>query len=219
MNKHMLKRWLREHAKRQKHTSHDNPWRFHKAQWEDLEVSVMPRSVNGTVIDSNTGVVFAAPHHQALLGEVVTNDGSAPNCDIEALNYTITGNHKTAWRSTGLHPWCIPRRRMFKEEKNATYWQAVEWIVEGQKVSQETAEATAERVLGWGPDSIQCGNCGLLIPGCGAKELIEQAREYKWKMLSPLAHDSWRCSGCATPETKECPTFAEFALMFPEAIA
>jgi hypothetical protein len=63
----------------------DFQWTFHKAQWGDIEVTVMPR-----VIDSNTGVVIGPVGH-TLLGSVVTNDHCAPNCEPSALYPILNG--------------------------------------------------------------------------------------------------------------------------------
>jgi hypothetical protein len=133
------------------------------------------------------------------------NDGSTPNCDVQPLNGIIFGDPKVNWRSTGLFPYCLPRRRMREEDKNEAYHMAVDAIVRGRGLSWEQAEAEADQVLGWCPDSIQCGGCRLLIPGCGAEELVEQAREYKWRVVLPLGHESWRCPGCDVPGTVDCP--------------
>lgn len=63
----------------------NSQWMFHKADWGDCEVTVMPR-----VIDSNTGVVVGPSGHP-LLGSVVTNDHCAPNCEPAALNSILYG--------------------------------------------------------------------------------------------------------------------------------
>lgn len=60
-------------------------WTFHKTQWGDHEVLVLPR-----VMDSNTGVV-TGPEANPLLGSVVTNDHMAPNCDPSALQHILDG--------------------------------------------------------------------------------------------------------------------------------
>jgi len=33
--------------------------------------------------------------------------------------------------------------------------------------------------MGWKPDSLSCGQCGLMIPGFGGWDLIDQARDAK----------------------------------------
>ena len=86
------KRWAREH--RAKATAQ---WTFHKVPWGDLVVSVMPKSVDGKVVDSNTGVVIEAPYHAGILACVVVNDGRKMDCDPAALNMHMTGDRQKAW--------------------------------------------------------------------------------------------------------------------------
>lgn len=203
----ILKRFRREH--RQK-----NPWVFHKETWGDLEVLVMPRSIGFKVVDSNTGIVTAAPFHGTLRGCVVVNDGSRPNCDEAALNLHVTGDRNKYWAEVD-HPWCIPRRRPIHEQRNEAYQEAVAAIMEGRGYTREQAEWLADRVLGWSPDSLSCGVCRLLIPGLGARELIDQAREYKWRVILPLVHDSWRCPACAHANAMNIPSDEELAAMAP----
>lgn len=208
----ILKRFRREH--RQK--TPPSKWVFHKETWGDLEVSVMPRSIDFKVVDSNTGVVVTAPFHGALRACVVVNDGSRPNCDEAALNYTLTGDRNKYWADATDNPYCIPRRKMDPKDRDEGYQMAVTAMMEGQGYTREFAEWQADRVLGWCPDSLSCGICKLLIPGLGARELITLAREYKWRVILPLVHDSWRCPACAHANAMEIPADEELAVMCPE---
>lgn len=193
-----------------------SPWVFHNAQWADLEVLVMPRTLDGKVVDSNTGVVVKAPFHKFLLAQVVVNDGSRPNCDLQAVNLIITGDRNADWRTKGYEPYCIPRRRISEEEKNSAYRMAVAAIVEGRKLSQDQAEAEADRVLGWGPDSIHCRGCHLNILGVGARELVTQAKEYGWRESPPLGFVVFFCSACAPAGANNLPSIEELQRLIPE---
>lgn len=210
MLKRIAKRFKREHRAAKVSS---RKWVFHAAQWGDLEVSVMPRSIDGRVEDSNTGVVLKAPFHGTLKACVVVNDGSRPNCDEEALNYTLTGSKVKCWMDIpGIHPWCIPHRKVTEQEReDEGYQMAVSAIMEGRGLPREQAQAEADQVLGWCPDSIQCGICHLLIPGLGAKELVTLARSYGWRVILPLQLDSWRCRACAYANSVEIPSDAEMA--------
>jgi hypothetical protein len=64
----------------------DTPWTFHKDQWGEYEVTVLPR-----VIDSNTGVIVGPSGHPNI-GSVVTDDHCAPNCDPSALDAILYGS-------------------------------------------------------------------------------------------------------------------------------
>lgn len=207
----ILKRFWREHrAKTAK-----NPWVFHKETWGDLEVSVMPRSIDGKVVDSNTGVVVGAPYHGALRACVVVNDGSRLNCDPQALNYTLAGNPNIDWRGD---PYCLPRRRPVPEQRNEAWKMAVDAIMQGRGLPREHAEWEADMLL-WCGDSVSCGACRLVIPGLGMLELLDQAREYKWRVILPFTHTSWRCPACAYANASEIPSDEELAAMFPEEFA
>ena len=216
MDRRILKRFRREHRSNHRKGT-VSEWRFHLAQWADLEVSVMPRTVDGEVFDSNTGVVVHAPHHGALRGCIVVSNASRPNCDEEALNYTITGSRNKYWADVpGIQPYCIPHRIVTPAEReNEGYKMAVEAMMQGRGLTREAAEATADKVLGWCPDSIQCGACSLLIPGLGDEKLVHLARQYGWKLNVPImAQDSWRCPACGRHDTPEIPSDDAFAAMF-----
>lgn len=202
--KRILKRFKREHRPK---TPKTPKWVFHKETWGgDFEVSVMPRSIDGRVEDSNTGVVLKAPLHGALKACVIVKDGRRPNCDEAALNYTLTGDRNKYWADRD-HPWCMPRRRVSSEDRErAAYQMAVTAMMEGQGYERQQAEGIADRVLGWGPDSMPCFGCHLVIPGVGAMEIVAQAREYGWKVRLPLTHDSWRCATCAKASDSPIPT-------------
>lgn len=226
-DKRANKRWKREHGKRSSVVDKvkdvtrrimGGPWVFHKAQWGDLEVVVLPKTVNvrESAVDSNTGVVVGAPFHAYLRAAVVVNDGSRPDCDVEALNYMIWNDRNKSWRSTGIHAWCIPRRRMEESGKKEVYRMSVDAIMQGRGLTKEQAEAEADMVLGWSPDSIHCGSCNLQLCGLGAKELTDQAREYAWTLALPFTPTSWKCRGCSSPEDPAVPTWDELIVSNPE---
>lgn len=204
--KRILKRFKREHRPKAPKSA---PWVFHKDTWGDFEVSVMPRSVDGRVEDSNTGVVLKAPFHGALKSSVIVKDGRRPNCDEAALNYTLTGDRNKYWADRD-HPWCIPRRRGVPPEDRED---AVQAMMQGKGYERKYAEDLADQVLGWCPNSISCAGCQLLIPGLGAKEIVAQAREYGWKVRMPITHDSWRCPACSRPSDSSIPTDDEMMVL------
>lgn len=157
-------------------------WCFHLAEWGDLTVSVMPRTVGNQVFDSNTGVVIKAPYHKTLRGGVVVNDGRAVNCDDAALSYTITGKRCGNWR--GQIPlrqvYTVPNYRVPPEDINDAWRDALESL--SRSTGREQAEAALEMTLGWCTDSISCSACGLCIPGHFVIGAVEQARAFGWGM-------------------------------------
>ena len=72
---------------------------FHKEQWGDHEVLVMPRP--DLKADSNTGVVTKSPD-SSLLGAVVLRPGATGevDCHLPSLNRIITGDPDKDYRGT-----------------------------------------------------------------------------------------------------------------------
>jgi hypothetical protein len=185
-------------------------WRFHKDQWGDLQVLVMPKSCkDGIVRDSNTGVVVEAPYHKSLLAHVVVKDGRRVDCDEPALNHMVTGNHSKPWHEIpGYHAYAVPRYRVRPEERNAAWLQAIEAMITGQGMSREQASAECDQILGWGPDSISCTDCSVTIHGRGIYDVAAQAREYGWV----FAYDDGQtprpiCPSCAEDYRSTPPAF------------
>ena len=197
------KRWEREHRKR---SADPSQWRFHKVQWGDFEVSVMPKTgPDGKVTDSNTGVVLIAPFHPAMKACIVVKDGRKVDCDNAALNMHMMGHRLRPWYLK-FHAYCLPRTRVPENGRNDAFWEAVKWIETGRKVPRDYAIGEAERMF-WCSCSLSCSGCKLLIPGDSEQMVTDQAREYGWK----LALEPYRpfCAVCAPPEAKDFPTYEE----------
>ena len=185
MDKRAQKRFDREHRKRESGgppSGNSSNWVFHTAEWGGLTVSVMPRSFQGQVYDSNTGVVVGAPPHFASLRAcVVVNDGNASNCDAPPLNEIITGKPSKSWHINGLHAYTLPNHIVTEDEKNDAFKSAVNVIKQGRGLTQEEAEAEAYQLI-WCSYSVQCVVCKLLVPGKNTADIITQIRQYGWRM-------------------------------------
>lgn len=179
MDRRIFKRFMREHRQKTPFEP-DLQWRFHKAQWGDLTVLAMPRSVKGVVFDSNTGVVLKAPYHRALRAGIVVNDGRAVNCDEPALNNIITGDKRRSWKTQIPlgSVYTVPTYRVPPEEINDIWLSAIEDLA--KSMPREQAEAALEQTLGWCTDSISCDECGLCVPGHFPIHALQQARAFGW---------------------------------------
>lgn len=225
MDRHIFKRWKREHGKRTNSTRTPNQWRFHKQTWGMLEVLVLPQTDPGTMqtSDSNTGVVVNAPDHGTLRGHLVVNNGSKPTADTQAINQIMCGDPKKDWKTAQppgfntVH--CLPRRKMEDADRNEIYWSCVDSIREGQKLTQEHAVNLADQILGWSPDTISCKGCSLTVHGLGAKELFDQCREYNWSMntnSSPVNNSIFSCPACSPfHNSTPIPNWAELNQIIP----
>ena len=184
MDKRQAKRYRREHRPRNSEAAaisaqlSGEGWRFHKAEWGDLTVSVMPRvkRVAGTPVveDSNTGVVIACPKHPSLLAGVVVNDGRRVDCDERALDNIHTG----PWRQKGVgHAYTVPRPRDFPLEYHE---ESIAAMMQGKGYSRKHAEQLSDQILGWAPYSIACIGCGLKIGDRTPTGAADQARAFGW---------------------------------------
>lgn len=156
-------------------------WLFHKAQWGDLVVSVMPRSTGNRVIDSNTGIVLEAPYHRAIRACAVVNNGRMSNCDARAINKILSGRENDdSWKHAPCHTWTLPTYRVREAEINDVWREAIESL--SKSISKYEAEARLEMTLGWCTDSVTCWECGLTIPGHFPTHVAAQARDFGWGM-------------------------------------
>lgn len=183
----------------------------------------MPRtSDSGQVVDSNTGVVIGAKFHGSLRGGVVVNDGRRPDCDEAALNLHINGD-RNKWWGGSVSPCCIPRRIPDFTKRDEGYEMAVQAMIQGKGYPREFAEWQCDQVLLWGADSISCAICKLTIFGICGRELVEQAREYHWKLktyvdsLPDMSEGSpWRCPTCSRPSDVPVFEIEQFQKMAPD---
>lgn len=190
----ILKRWRREHRAK---TTGGDVWRFHKATWGDLVVSVMPKSLSGRVYDSNTGVVLEAPYHRAILGQVVVNDGRMVNCDYRALDQLFGKD----WQQACPVVRTVPTYRVTENDINDAWKEVIESL--SKAIPRAEAEARLEMTLGWCTDAMGCFECELEIPGHFPDHVMMQARQFGWgigemnkpvcpahKIIKPLP-DTW----------------------------
>lgn len=199
MDRRQQKRWAREHRRA---APHRQQWLFHKAQWGDLVVSVMPLSTSRGVIDSNTGLVLEAPYHRSMRAQLVVNNGRMPVCDARALNDLICpGEGGEAW-AKHVEVYTIPTYRVQPEEINDVWREAIEVL--SKHMPRARAEANLEQTLGWCTDSVSCAVCMLTIPGHWVSHVVEQARAFGWGLD---ANDKAVCP--AHEMVKPFPTLAE----------
>jgi hypothetical protein len=138
----------------------------------------MPRILRNRVTDSNTGVVIKAPFHSALCACVVVNDGSKVNCDERVLDH-IVGLDREPWRKMCPFVCTIPTYRMTDEEKrDLVYQQALAGMA--AHIGETAAAAQLEMTLGWCTDSLDCAECGLMVPGHFAIGAFRAAKALKW---------------------------------------
>ncbi len=181
----------------------------------------MPKSHSRSlVVDSNTGVVVAAPRYRSLIGRVVVNNGRRVSCDAEALNRIIWNDPRKPWTSEGLHAFAVPIERA--DVAGPIYSETVESMISGRGWTRDQAEATAEQILAWCPFSMQCAVCSLLVPGITSEKILAAVRAFKWVMIPAAAGAPGAtaegfapaCPACAIGfKSKPLPTDQEIAAM------
>lgn len=148
----------------------DASWSFHKEQWGDLVVSVMPLTTSAGCIDSNVGLVVEAPFHESLISQLVVKDGRRPQCDRAVANWHVTGDRSKKWQDVQKEVYAVPKLKMKESDKNDAYRHCVKIAGKG----------TAEQVLGWGCYSVGCEHCQVHVASNSPEGCLQELRTYGW---------------------------------------